>query len=533
VASNSASLARTQGGRKASALAPTEDAARGGEVPPRTDGACGWEYYPLARVDRLSNPTAVLEPALAGPRARLDAFGRLGARVSGSERAARAALATMVALAAGLVVAAAAKRSTFVPPGKGGFPGWMVGPFKGLGAFLPEGQLYVQITFTAVLVGMFCCYAVVLACRRHLQATWVIATLAALHALFLLGPPLALTDVFNYFNYARLEALHGINPYVEPPGAWPDDPSYPFATWHHLLSPYGPLFLLAMYPLLPLGLEGGYWVLKLATAAASAGCLALVWHLALRRGREPVIAVAFVGLNPLVMVFGLGGVHNDFFMVALILAGVAAVIDRRPAKAGAALVAAIAVKVSAGLALPFAFLGLERARRGAFVAGAAAVGAALAALSLAAFGFNGPGLDAQSTLATPLSPPNLLGLALGQGGATAPVRLAVQAAAVGAILVLLRSVWRGADWVTSAGWATLVLVLSLTWEMPWYVLWVLPFAALGHSRALRRATLALSVFLLVTLTPLTGALLSDVCHCNPADTQTGKRNAVEIRKYLK
>jgi hypothetical protein len=69
--------------------------------------------------------------------------------------------------------------------------------------------------------------------------------------------------------------------------------------------------------------------------------------------------------------------------------------------------------------------------------------------------------------------------------------------------------------------------------MPWYVLWVLPFAALRRSRALRRATVELTAFLLVTLAPLTGYLLTDVCHCSPADTKTGKRNALEIGKHLK
>jgi hypothetical protein len=113
------------------------------------------------------------------------------------------------------------------------------------------------------------------------------------------------------------------------------------------------------------------------------------------------------------------------------------------------------------------------------------------------------------------------------------VRVAVKVALVVALVVLIRRTWRGADWLTTAGWAMLALVVSLTWEMPWYVLWVLPFAALGHSRSLRRAAVVLSAFLLLTLVPITGWLLTNACHCNPGDTKTGKRNAIEIRKHLR
>ena len=133
-----------------------------------------------------------------------------------------------------------------------------------------------------------------------------------------------------------------------------------------------------------------------------------------------------------------------------------------------------------------------------------------------------PGLQTQSSLATPLSPLNLLGVVAGQGGATGPVRVAGQLALAVALVVLAVRTARGAAWLQAAGWATLALVLSLPWVMPWYVVWVLPLAVLSPSRRLRRATLALTVFLLVSFIPVTGYLL-EACGCSPADTQTGKR----------
>ncbi len=53
--------------------------------------------------------------------------------------------------------------------------------------------------------------------RARLPARWVIATIVAVHAIFLLSPPLALTDLFNYVNYGRMEVVHGLNPYTTIP----------------------------------------------------------------------------------------------------------------------------------------------------------------------------------------------------------------------------------------------------------------------------------------------------------------------------
>jgi Glycosyltransferase family 87 len=482
---------------------------------------------------RATSGAAVAQPALAWPGAWAAALSRWRARLAGSERAPRVALTVMVTAGLALVLLSAQRRSALVPPAKGGFSEWLVGPFRGAASFVPDDPLLDSIAFSSLIAAMFVCWLVVLTTTANAGRRWVLGAIVALHAVLLLGPPLPLTDVFNYVNYARLGVLHGLNPYVDLPASLPGDPSYAYATWHHLLSPYGPLFTLASYGLVPLGLAGGLWTLKVTTVAASAGCLLLVWRLAERRGQDPLWATAFVGLNPLVLIYGVGGVHNDFFMLLAILAGIGALLADRPARGGAALVTAAALKLSGGLVLPFALAGSAPERRRRLAAGATAAGAVLVAASVIAFGPHLPGLETQSTLVTPLSPQNLLGLLLGQGGATAAVRVVVGLGLAATLVALLRATWRGADWLTMAGWATLALVICLTWEMPWYVLWVLPLAALGHSRSLRRATVALTAFLLITLVPITGYVLTHACHCNPSDTKTGKRNYVEIRRHLK
>ncbi len=484
-------------------------------------------------VTRSTPGAAVVEPSLRWPHARLEALSRLRARLEGSERALRIALTIMVLAGAALVLLAAQRRSALAPPTKAGFDEWLVGPLRGAASFLPDDALMESFAFSGLVIVMFGCWLVTLLAAGRAGARWVLGAVVALHVLVLAGPPLPLTDVFNYINYARLGVVHGLNPYADLPALLPGDPSYAYATWHHLLSPYGPLFTIFSYALVPLGLAGAMWTLKSATVVASLGCLWLVWRLAERRGRDPVWAIVFVGLNPLVVVYGLGGVHNDFFMLLAILAGVAAILADRPARGGAALVTAAALKMSAGLALPFALAGAPRDERRPILVGAAIAAVVLGIASALAFGIHLPGLETQSKLVTPLSPQNLVGLVLGQGGSTGAVRALVGLGLLVAIVALLRATWRGADWVTMAGWATLALVVSLTWEMPWYVLWVLPLAAIGRSRALRRATIVLTAFLLLTLVPATGYVLSNVCHCSPGSTHTGKRNAVQIRQYLK
>ena len=73
----------------------------------------------------------------------------------------------------------------------------------------------------------------------------------------------------------------------------------------------------------------------------------------------------------------------------------------------------------------------------------------------------------------------------------------------GLLVVAVLYLWLRArgDWISRAGWATFALIVSLAWLMPWYAIWLTPLAALGGSTRLRRATLALTVYLVLVLCP--------------------------------
>jgi hypothetical protein len=439
-------------------------------------------------------------------------------------------LVVLTVTSVAIVIVADDRRSFLSPPTRAGFPHWMGGPLMGLLPHLTHRVYPLRVWFTLAVLGMFVAYLLVIAAAPALRAKWVILAALAIQLIFLLSPPLSLTDIFNYLNYGRMGALHGLNPYLHDPVLAHQDAAYRYTTWHHLHSPYGPLFTLITYALAPLSLAPAYWVFKAMVTLSSCVCLWLVWKIAVELRRPPLPAFAFVAFNPLVLVFGLGGAHNDFLMMAFVLAAVYLVLRLREELGAAALAAAVAIKVSAGLLLPIVLLGARRRLR--LLGGALAAFAVLGLASLAVFGPHLPNDAAQSKLVVALGLPNLVGLGLGFGGVTAHLRVALELLLAGGLIVSCVLVLRGASWLRAAGWITLLLLLTLTWVMPWYVLWLLPFAALVRARELRVAALVFSVFLMFNWLPLGLDLAHDTFHLKPTRTAVGKQNKAYIHRLL-
>jgi alpha-1,6-mannosyltransferase len=260
------------------------------------------------------------------------------------------------------------------------------------------------------------------------------------------------------------------------------------------------------YPLALVSLPLAYWAVKLATVALSLAFVGLVWQIARQLGRDPRFPVAFVALNPVFLIYAVEGFHNDFFMLAPMLGAISLVLARRDRISGGVLMLAVAVKFTAILLLPFLLVAaVTRHRRKQVLIGAAVTAVPLVALDLALFGFSLPNLSQQSTLLTDFSIPNVFGLLLGVGGT--PVLLKI--AAVGVVLVVAHQFYRNRDWINGAGWSTLALIASLSWLMPWYVVWLLPLAALGTSPRLRRLAAALTVYLLLVFVPAVNTYTND------------------------
>lgn len=436
------------------------------------------------------------------------------------------------------VVLIAAERPSFLAPvtRPGFFPAWMVGPLRGLWPGLTANPSWLAWLVSGLMALMFGLYLAAFLTAPRLGARWTIAAVLAIHVIFLLAPPLSYTDVFNYVNYGRMGVAHDLNPYVTLPASGPHgDPSFALSNWHHLRSPYGPLFTLVSYALVPLGVKASLWALKLLVCGASLATLGLVWRCARLLRRSPVAAVAFVAFNPIVLIWGLGACHNDALMMLFVVLAVYLALRQRPRPswggAGSALVTAIFVKASAAVLLPVLLVAAAARRR--FLAGALLAAVPVTLASVTAFGFHLPDLSTQGRLVTAIGIPNLIGLALGQGGETGTLQIVIGALA--GLAVLACAIWAGRrprGWITACGIAMLALVVSLSWAAPWYVLWILPFAALSAGRWLRVATTVLGAYLILAFMPA-AVLLADDIGFHPAATPLGVKHTRAIAKVFR
>ncbi|MBS1887380.1 MAG: polyprenol phosphomannose-dependent alpha 1,6 mannosyltransferase MptB [Actinobacteria bacterium] len=365
----------------------------------------------------------------------------------------------------------------------------------------------------------FLAYLGVLATAPRLGGRLVGALIVVAVVAFACAPVLLSHDVFSYVDYARLGVRHGLDPYVHAPAAAPGDPAFAQVTWTDTASAYGPLFTLLTYPLawLPVGLAVA--VLKAVAAISVLGLAWVVARLAAWRGVDPARAAAFVALNPLVLVHVVGGAHNDGLAMLLATLGVAALVVRREASAGASLLAGAAIKSSTLFVAPFAVLAILRdqmlmGRKPAYTTGfrpinrlaAGVMGGALAigVGAYLAFGWDwlrafelaGEHQGKTSHLSIPTTFARISGLDQGAARAAALVIFAA------AVLWLLVRTWHGFDWIRATAWAGFGLLLATSWLLPWYLLWPLPFAAVARDRPLVVLLLALTAFQLGARIPI-------------------------------
>jgi alpha-1,6-mannosyltransferase len=406
-------------------------------------------------------------------------------------------LGTMVIAAFLMAAGASAKRYGPTLHIHHGLPDSLRGPLHGLGLSISGTE------FALLFIVFGLAYLGVVALADSVPVRLGIGVVVALHLIFVIAPPLLSSDIFNYVGYARLEVVHGLNPYVHPLSAAPIDPSYVFVGWPLNTTAYGPLFTLASLPLGLVSFPAAIWMLKSATAAASLACVALVWACATRLGRPALPAALFFGLNPVLLAYAVGGAHNDVLMLAAALGGIYLLLAGRESGM-AALVGAVAVKSSSVVLLPFALLGSRRPLR-AVLWGAAAAAVVVAA-TLLIFGTHISSLlhvlQRDARLETPNDIPGILNDVLGLGLTTGTLgRLGMYVLALAIAFLLVRT-FRGGDWLENAGWATCAILVTTTWFLPWYLIWFLPLAALAVRPYQRITALALTALAIGLQLPL-------------------------------
>ncbi len=409
----------------------------------------------------------------------------------------RATAAVAIAALALVLVPLAAPGPRLVPGADAGAPGWLTGPYGGGFGLAPHA--YEALLYVAVAL-----WIAVVALAGGLGRRTLAAVSGVLILIFALSPPLLSLDLFSYVSYARLGAEHGLNPYEHAPAAiGADEAAMRVRDFRDAVSVYGPLFTLLSYPPALLGVAAALWTLKALAALSLAAIAAICARLARLRGLDPGRAAAFVALNPLMLVHLAGGGHNDALMMLAAIAAIAAALTARPALAGAGLVAAVAVKAAAVLYAPFALAGAAAGERRRLLAGllAAALITAVAGFAifgpdvLEAAGVAGGNQGTISRWSVPATLSRLSGIDVDAVRAVLALGYAV------ALAALLAASARGGDWVRAAGWAALGLLVASAYMAPWYLIWLLPLAAISRDRALLAAAAAMTAFQVVNGVP--------------------------------
>ncbi len=462
-----------------------------------TAAAAGPDVIASAALDVGAAPNVALPagPGIAVPvtaPAPLPAGPGIGREVATGRRQSRLALCAVGGVVASgtLVALAAAHTQSLLPESIRPVQPALAGAFGSLFLNLHVGGAI------AALVLMFVSYAAVVALSGQLSARVVLIAIVAVHVVVLLAPPMASTDIFSYQAYARMGGVYGINPYTHGPWAINPDGVFPYVgrLWSYIPSVYGPVFTVFSYLLAPLTIATSVFAYKSIAVVASLALVAVIWRCALLRDKDPVRAVALVGLNPLLVVYGVGGGHNDLLMLLAMVGGVYAILASREVIGGGLSVLAAGVKLTAGLVLPFALVaggrsGRGHGRRGRFALGAGLGLAALAGLSFGVFGAGsfdmlGTVIKSQSEGGS-LSIPGFITSKLGLPAVGHIAGFVLAGGFSVALCWLLRRVWRGQmDWIDGAAWAMLAMLVASSSLLPWYVAWLLPLAALGRDRRL-------------------------------------------------
>lgn len=358
----------------------------------------------------------------------------------------------------------------------------------------------------------------------------MLATTGFWLAPLLLSAPVFSRDTYSYLAQGAL-LRDGFDPYVvgpiENPNSLLDDVS---PIWTTTTAPYGPAFILvAKFVTMIVGnnVVEGTMLLRLCMLP---GLALLIWatpRIARHIGANSAAALWICVLNPLVIIHLMGGVHNEMLMVGLMMAAIALTFGGRPIIGVGFIATAVAVKATAGIALPFmVWVWMRRLRdtRGyhpvaafafATAASAAIFGAVFAVLSWLA----GVGLGWLTALAgsvkiinwltLPTAAANLINAV---GGLVMPVNFyavleVTRIIGIAIIAISLPLLWwrfrhTDRDALTGTTLALGVVVLFVPAALPWYYTWPLAvLSTLWQSRAAIALIAGFSTWIMVIFKP--------------------------------
>ncbi len=346
----------------------------------------------------------------------------------------------------------------------------------------------------------------------------------------LLSVPVFSRDTYSYLAQGAL-LRDGLDPYAVGPIENPNDLLDNVSPiWTTTTAPYGPAFILvAKFVTMLVGdnVIAGTMVLRLCMLP---GLVLLIWaapRIARHVGGLGAPALWICVLNPLVIIHLMGGVHNEMLMVGLMMAGIALTFAHHPVPGVALVAIAVAVKATAGLALPFLvwvwMRDLRERRNQRPLAAFAIATAASVAIFVAVFAvlswLAGVGLGWLTALAGSVKiinwltiPTAVANLTNAIGGLFFPVNFyavleVTRIVGVGIIAVSLPLLWwrfrhNDRDALKGIAWAMLVVCLFVPAALPWYYTWPLAvISGLAQSRAAIAAIAGFSTWIMVIFKP--------------------------------
>ncbi len=390
------------------------------------------------------------------------------------ERALTAPRAIPLACAGGVLIAVAAAASALRPVGLASGP-----PYDGR-----------STVYLAAAAAAFAFYLAGLATvrRRAVRIGAVCAAAAAIQLAPLAGPLFFSHDVYSYWAYGRIAALHDADPYAVAPSAFPHDAATLVVAhgWLHERSVYGPAFTLLSAALArvtgpsPSAAQLVYRVTRGCgrPGARRPGSAARRCVCGRVRGLEPVARAPVRGRRPQRRADDGAGRCRARARRApaargrrRLGGGDRAEVD--PARAAAAAPARRASRPAGAR---------RRGARGGGRLRAHRVGRVRDELAGGVRPARPPGAhrDEHEHRAQARSLPE-------RRPGTRPAIL------VGGYAWLLRTAWRGRARIALAAG---LLVLTTPWLLPWYVVWTVPLAAVENDRTARVLALGLCAYLL-------------------------------------
>jgi len=362
---------------------------------------------------------------------------------------------------------------------------------------------------------------------KRASARMVLATAVAWVVPMIVSPPLFTRDPYSYLAYGTMP-LKGLDPY----DGGPISLDGPIAQnvhwfWTDTPAPYGPLFILVAKAVAAVTGENMIAGVILMRTAMLPGLVlliialpGLVRHLG---GRLPV-AYWLVIANPVMVLHLIGGPHNDLLLVGLLSCGCLLALNRKHVAGIALVMAAMAVKATAGFALPFLVLvwaarleGPEKARIArATAAGVGVFLVVFTGISVAAKVGLGwlPALNAPSNIVNWLSLPTGVGQLIANmcgvvvtGMSATPYYTATRIIGILIFFYVAFKQWMasrsgGPDAVRRAGLVLVLFALLSPATLPWYYAWgMVLLAATPWSTERMKVVIFSSIFLMVSAFP--------------------------------